>query len=126
MKKITIACSVLILACAVMSFAGFERTSSKTGWVPRPTDATCWARDSFGDVHPLKYVKVEDDTFTYLVGGISPTNSTNVGTGYWHKDADGDYSPIDCSGIYGQRLEITCKVDVEWKLDSDGDLCPKD
>jgi len=117
---------LLVLAVAANVYAGWERPRpGNTVWTDEASDATCWGRDSLDDLYPLGHVAVYQNTRKYLTGGTYPANTTTTGTGLWHKDGDGDYVPIDTTGLYERRLDHGIRKGIEWEVDSDGDIVPK-
>ena len=125
-KLILFLVCIILLAVTWNVYGGWERVRpNSTIWTQEPSDATCWGRDSADDLYPLGYIAVYDNTRHYLQGGTYPANSKVIGTGLWHKDADGDLSPINTTGLYDRRKDHGIRKGIEWEVDSDGDIVPK-
>ena len=125
MKKILttlLAMSILIS----VSYAGWQRSAGRTKWIDKPTAAPCFSRDMEQDVYPKRKVLIYPDTITILNSG-SPSTGVVYNTGFFAIDISGDIYPIsNLSSMYSALGDLGALLDVEFSLDSSGDVYPQD
>lgn len=126
MKKTLIA--LLVMSVLVpMSYAGWQRVKGKTRWITAPTSAPCFTRDGEQDVYPKSKVLIYPDTTTILNSGSPGGTGVVYNTGYFTIDGSGDVLPIsNLLRLYSELGDVGVMLDVEFSLDSSGDVYPKD
>ena len=125
MKKILLLTSAVVLVAIVSLQAGVERYNNKEGFNLLPSPGTCFRRDNNGDIMPLVSPVIYDDTIMKLAASNMTTVSYSLG--YWEQDANGDYCPITLTGAdYTDRLSILNDWDIQWEIDADGNIYPKE
>lgn len=127
MRNRIIVALMLIAGVAVAGYVHDTTSSgshgSKTSYSQSATPASCFMRDGAGDVLPLCEVTVFQETLFKVVG---VTTNTVVNTGFWTVDANGDYFPTTSTGDYANRGILGERYDVEWDVDSSGNVFPKE
>ena len=123
-KMLTIACVAFIVASVGM--AGFTHSNGKTSYMDSATSVSLWRRNnSTQEVYPATVQEVM--AFDNSVKILQATNTTKYCCGFWEIDANSDYQPLATdSAMYANRKDFGAITDVEWELDSNGDICPKD
>lgn len=115
---------VATLFTGVVVMAGWEHQNGKTYWVNAAAPATCWARDEYNDVIPVDEVLVYQDTIRMV--NAASTNATAVMCGFWYVDSSGDFNAIaTTTTMYNNRTASAQLKDVEWTIDSSGDMVLK-
>lgn len=114
---------LLVLLVAAAAWAGWTRVAGQTTWTAQPTSASFWRRDANSDLVPAQDVLLYDTTPKVLY----QTNVTTYATGVWQLDSDRNYEPrnIDASEYALRNSPGDC-ADVEWDIDSNNDIMPKD
>lgn len=102
-----------LVATSIAAIAGYERLNGKTYFVNVPTETTVWRGSSANDdMILLNTIQVFDDTICHLqAGGVS----NRPGTGH--------FILLDDASVTIESGNDN--LDVEWELDSDGNLEPK-
>jgi hypothetical protein len=124
MKKIVFGLVIMAtLVSGVVVMAGWEHQNSKTYWVNAAAPATCWARDEYNDVYAVDEVQVYQDTIRLFKG--SNTNIV-IHCGFWTVDTSEDFVAVSTTAtMYSNRNDSAQLKDVEWTIDSSGDLVLK-
>jgi hypothetical protein len=129
MKKSVLAL-VGLMVLAATAYGGWEHLViggvGRTQWTESPTAASCWIRNnSTYDACPAIDVAVY---FNTIRSGSTNSFGTVISYGLWSMDSNGDYAPSSTVGVvdYENRLLPAWRYDVEWSVDSEGDLYLKE
>lgn len=119
MKKTLMVLGSMFVLSAVC-FAGWEHLGGRTYWTEGATAGSCFIRNNTTtDVSPAIVPLVYYNTIK---------TNTAASFGFWGINTDGSYYPLADVGTadYDNRKNPGVRVDVEWLVDSNGDLVLKD
>jgi len=127
MKKTLLVLLSLTVLSAV-SYGGWEHLDSTRGtyWTDGATAATCWIRNN--TTHEIMPAIAPSVYYNTIRIEANATIGEPASFGLWGVNASGDYYPLADVGVadYTNRKHPGWRVDVEWEVNSSGDLVLKD
>lgn len=121
MKRMLSAMAITLLSITCV-YAGWEHAGGKTYWVNASTTVSCFVRNNTTlSVCPSLAPQVYQDSIK--IG----TNGNMVSYGLWGVSSDGNYYPLADVGVadYQHRNDPNWRKDVEWEVNSGGNLMLK-
>ena len=120
MRKLLMVLTAIGVLSAVC-YGGWEHVGGRTYWTEGATCSTCFLREyATGDIYPAPAPLVYFNT-------VKTTTNSVVSFGYFKLNTAGDYQPITTltANSYVHRDDPGVIQDVEWQLNSNGDIQPK-
>lgn len=130
-KVILFACLLVTAVLAITVNAGLVHipSSGMTRYMAGvPTPVSLWGRTAKGDVYPTTRPIVFQESTRHLITTANNPTNTMLSTGLWLWDGNGDVY-VNSSAIQPARQRATDHVngwlDVEWGVNTNGDVYPK-